>query len=131
MLISHRFSPVPKPRNAPRENGKHLAAILDLVVVHRVTRWDPSSRAGAVAFRAKSRYDVSDVHEAVAEWARYQNLAGDLDNAEPSPVAATGPYGWKAYLHEEAKLAEKRGKRNAKPAAAKPEPEPAPSVFYA
>jgi len=98
------------------------------VVVNRVTRWDPSSRAGAVAFRAKSRYDVQDLHEAVNDWASYQNLAGDADNVEPSAVA--GNYDWKAYLLEESQLAQKRsGKRAPKPE--RPQPEPAPSVFYA
>jgi len=98
------------------------------VVVNRVTRWDPSSRAGAVAFRAKSKYDVQDVHEAVNDWASYQNLGGDADNVEASPVA--GNYDWRGYLLEEAKLAEKRAtKRGAK--AERAPPEPAPTVFYA
>jgi hypothetical protein len=101
-----------------------------LVVVNRVTRWDPSSRAGAVAFRSKNRYDVQDVHEAIADWASYQNLAGDLDHIETSPVA--GNYDWKGYLLEESTLAQKRSEKRAgaKPARAV-QPESAPSTYYA
>lgn len=109
--------------------GKHPASVHLLVVVDRVTRWDPSSRAGAVAFRSKSKYDVKDVHEAVNDWASYQNLAGDADNAEQSPVA--GPYDWKAYLLEESKLAQKRSEKSRAPKPERPQPGPAPSVFYA
>jgi hypothetical protein len=98
------------------------------MVVSRITRWDPSSRAGAVAFQSKSRYDVRDVHQAVADWASYQNLGGDLDSVEPSSVA--GPYDWKAYLLEESTLAQKRSGKRA-PKAERPARGPAPSAFYA
>ena len=82
-----------------------------------------------MAFRAKSKYDVMDVHEAVNDWASYQNLAGDADNVEASSVA--GPYDWKAYLLEESQLAQKRSGAKRAPKPERPAPEPAPSVFYA
>lgn len=99
--------------------------------MNRMMRWDPSSRAGAVAIRAKSRYDVQEIHEAIADWASYQNLGGDLDHIETSPVA--GNYDWKGYLLEESKLAQERtAKRaSAKPARPAPTPDAAPSTYYA
>lgn len=98
------------------------------MVVDRVTRWDPSSRAGAVAFRPKNKYDVQDVHDAVNEWASYQNLAGDADFVETSPV--TGNYDWKGYLLEESKLAQKRSEKRGPKTERAPTP-PAPHGYYA
>jgi hypothetical protein len=99
-----------------------------------VTRWDPSSRAGAVAIKTTNRYDPQAVHEAVMDWADYQNLTGELDNVETSPV--TGNYDWRGYLLEESKIAQEREERRTakaakKRAAERAPPGPAPHVFYA
>ncbi|HWH08368.1 MAG TPA: hypothetical protein VNX21_04150 [Candidatus Thermoplasmatota archaeon] len=85
-----------------------------------------------MAVRSKRTHDV-DAVKAVADnvmrWARYQNLDGEVDNVETSPI--TGTYDWKAYLHEEAQLARKReNERRPRKAPASAAPAPAPSVFY-
>lgn len=78
---------------------------------------------------AKGRHDVKAVEavsNAVAGWARYQNLTGELDNVETSSVK--GNYDWRSYLHEEAELASKREAPRARKVE-KPSP-PAPTVGY-
>lgn len=95
-------------------------------------RWDPESRAGAVAVRSKRSHDVDAVKavsDSVMSWAQYQNLAGELDNVESSPI--TGTYDWKAYIQEETELARKReGDRRPRKASAGQAPTLPPSVFY-
>ena len=85
-----------------------------------------------MAVRSKRTHDVQAVKavaDSVMNWARYQNLGGELDNVETSPI--TGDYDWKAYLHEETKLAQKReSERRPRKPADRPAPPPAPSVFY-
>lgn len=85
-----------------------------------VTRWDPRTRAGAVAVRSKSAIDA-DAMRAIAEtihdWARYQDLAGDVECAETSPIVGT--YDWKAYLQEETQLAQARDQREQRRKAAR------------
>lgn len=99
-----------------------------------IVRWDPRNRAGAVAVRKQSAHDIKAVQavsENVRTWAEYQNLAGEHDNVETSPV--TGNYDWRSYLQEETQLAQRREER-AKPAPKKADraaPAPAPSGFYA
>lgn len=99
-----------------------------------VVRWDPKSRAGAVAVRQNVGLDIKAMQSAtraVGDWARYQNLAGEVDNVETSPV--TGTYDWKSYIHEETHIARRRAEES-KPAPKKAPalaPPPAPSVFYA
>lgn len=98
------------------------------------TRWDPRSRAGAVALRKESTHDlraVEELSETVADWAAYQNLAGEHDTVEPSPVA--GPYDWRSYIREEIKLAQRR-EQDSKPVPKKADASAvskAPAVFYA
>lgn len=98
-----------------------------------IVRWDPKARAGAISVRRSSAMDVKslqDVSENVQSWAEYQNLAGEHDNVETSPIRGT--YDWRSYLQEEAQIARRR--EDAKPQAKKaerPPPAPAPSVFYA
>jgi len=101
-----------------------------------VTRWDPRTRAGAIAVRTSTRAHDTEALKAVAEnvreWASYQKLAGDVDNVETSPI--TGTYDWRAYIQEEAKLAQQREERATERKPAKkpaPQPSAAPSVFYA
>lgn len=92
------------------------------------TRWDPKSRAGAVAVRKGGMKGVGAVCGHVANWARYQNLGGEHDNVETSPI--TGTYDWRAYIQEEAQYARRRGEKE-KPRKAEPvEATPPPSVFY-
>lgn len=98
-----------------------------------VVRWDPKSRAGAVGIRVRGALDVKAV-EAVAatvdDWADYQNLAGEPDNVETSPVQGT--YDWRAYLQEETELARKREAKTVKKQPSRaPAPPAAPHVFYA
>lgn len=102
-----------------------------------ITRWEPESRAGAVAVRRKNAMDVSAIRavaETVRDWAQYQDLDGEVDNVETSPI--TGTYDWRAYLQEEAAIARRRERaraaqkaRDKKPE--RPAPAPAPAVFYA
>lgn len=94
-----------------------------------MTRWDPKTRAGAVGFRANGcAKSVEAVSKSVTDWARYQNLTGELDNVETSPVQGT--YDWRAYLQEEAEAAKRREGRD-KPAKKADKPAaPAPAVFY-
>ena len=97
------------------------------------TRWDPKTRAGAIAVRATSKLDVQaseSISEHVMQWAKYQNLVGEHDNVETSPIR--GSYDWRSYIREEAQLAKRR--EETKPRDKKVEraaPAPAPSVFYA
>lgn len=97
------------------------------------TRWDPRSRAGAVAVRKKSQHDLHAVEafsESVGEWAQYQNLAGECDTVERCPVSGT--YDWRSYIQEETQLARRREEQ--KPREKKldrVEPAPAPSGYYA
>lgn len=98
-----------------------------------VTRWDPESRAGAVAVRVKKRRDYAAMRamaDTIQEWAEYTEMDGELDNVETSPI--TGTYDWRAYLREEADYARRReaasqaqGKKVAR------SPPPAPPGFYA
>lgn len=93
------------------------------------TRWDPSSRAGAVAVRSTGLKNLRTLTDSVSAWASYQNLAGDMDTVETSAVQ--GIYDWRAYIREETQIARRREEK--KPAS-KPEraaPAPAPTVFYA
>lgn len=98
-----------------------------------ITRWDPKSRAGAISVKG-GRLDtrtMQNVSELVADWAEYQNLAGECDNVETSPI--TGNYDWRSYVREEAAIARRREAKK-KPVMEKqaaPPPAPAPSVFYA
>lgn len=99
-----------------------------------VMRWDPRSRAGAVAVSKKGSIDVKAVEalsKNVAEWAKYQSLAGEGDNAEAAPVQGT--YDWRAYIQEEVQAARRRDESERKPrkAASPATPTSAPSVFYA
>lgn len=74
---------------------------------------------------------MKDVSELVMDWAEYQNLNGECDNVETSPISGT--YDWRSYLHEEAAYARRREAKK-KPAVEKQPavaPPPAPSVFYA
>ncbi|MEA3199984.1 MAG: hypothetical protein QOE90_1412 [Thermoplasmata archaeon] len=97
-----------------------------------VTRWNPESRAGAVAVKSSRSFDakaIEQVSDAVRDWAEYQNLAGDADTVESSPIQ--GNYDWRAYIQEEARAAKERAAR-ARPAKKEAvPPAPAPSVFYA
>ena len=101
-----------------------------------VTRWDPASRAGAVAVRARSPTDVEAIQalaENTQEWAKYLDLTGEKDGVETSPTTFKGTYDWRSYIAEEAEIARRRDER-AKPAAKKadrPTPPAAPTVFYA
>ena len=92
-----------------------------------MTRWDPKTRAGAVGIRANGcAKSVEALSKTVTDWARYQNLTGELDNVETSTVQ--GNYDWRSYLQEETEAAarrEKPAKKAEKPIA------PAPSIFYA
>lgn len=98
-----------------------------------ITRWNPESRAGAVAINPRRQHDakaIGQVADALRDWAEYQNLAGESDNAETSPIQ--GNYDWRAYLHEEAHAAKQRADRERPVKKAPPQtPSPAPSVFYA
>jgi hypothetical protein len=85
-----------------------------------------------VAVKASSRYDLKSIHEAVTDWADYQNLTGELDNVETSSIV--GQYDWKAYLKEESEIAqgrEERRRAKSEKKATRPAPGPAPHVFYA
>lgn len=81
----------------------------------------------------RSRHDVraaKALSESVRNWASYQNLAGEDDCVETSLI--TGTYDWRAYLREEATLAQRREERN-RPREKKVEraaPAPAPSHLY-
>jgi len=98
-----------------------------------ITRWNPESRAGAVAITPRRPHDakaIGAVADALRDWAEYQNLAGESDVVESSPIRGT--YDWRSYLHEEAAAARQRAERERpakKPAPA--QPTAAPSVFYA
>lgn len=89
-----------------------------------------------MAVKSKGKLDlhaVKAVSSAVMNWAQYQNLAGELDNVETSPVRGT--YDWRSYLQEETSLARRRearanrDKKAERPAPAPPAP--APSNLYA
>lgn len=80
-----------------------------------VTRWDPASRAGAVAVRPRRAHDVQtlrDIADTVNDWADYQKLAGEADNVETSPI--TGTYDWRSYLQEETDIARRRDAERAR-----------------
>lgn len=98
------------------------------------TRWDPKTRAGAIAIRAEKRCDVravESISDHVQDWAKYQDLDGEHDSVETSPIR--GSYDWRSYLQEETQMARRR-EQQAKPREKKVDrapPAPAPSVFYA
>lgn len=99
-----------------------------------VTRWNPQARAGAVGIRARKGVDakaMQQLAQTVSDWAKYQSLSGEPDTIEASTFQGT--YDWRAYLQEEAHIAQRREAakqpRDKKPAA--PAPAAAPSVFYA
>ena len=95
------------------------------------TRWDQKTRAGAVAVRKPGMKGVAALSDHVAGWARYQNLEGESDSVETSPI--TGTYDWRAYIQEEAQLARRREEKEKprdKKAPERVEPAPAPTVFY-
>lgn len=99
-----------------------------------ISRWNPESRAGAVAIKPARSFDtkaLSKISDALKDWSRYQSLAGEADNVETSPIQGT--YDWRAYLQEEARAAKERQAARERPAkkAAPAAPAPAPSVFYA
>lgn len=107
------------------------------ILSHRVwncvsyTRWDPKTRAGAVAVRATGMKAVGELSSHVTDWARYQNLSGEHDVVETSPI--TGPYDWRSYIQEEAQLARRREEKE-KPRekkAERSEPNAPPAGFYA
>jgi len=84
-----------------------------------------------VAVRAKGMKAVGAISTHVSDWARYQNLAGEHDSVETSPI--TGNYDWRSYIQEEAQYARRREEKE-KPRdkkAERAEQPPAPSVFYA
>ena len=100
------------------------------------TRWNPESRAGAMAVKSKGKIDldaVKTVSSAVMNWAQYQNLAGEHDTVETSTVR--GNYDWRSYIQEETSIArrrEARANRDKKPERPAPvPPAPAPSNLYA
>ena len=73
---------------------------------------------------------VAALSDHVAEWARYQDLVGESDSVETSPI--TGNYDWRSYIQEEAQFARRREEKE-KPREKKAEraqPAPAPTVFY-
>lgn len=83
--------------------------------------------------KAKRGVDVetmSSFSRAVADWARYQNIAGDMDLVETSTVR--GNYDWRSYLQEETSYARRREARarKAEPRASQA-PAPAPHNLYA
>lgn len=97
------------------------------------TRWDPRSRAGAVAVQKTTAHDlraVEEYSETVTAWAKYQNLTGECDTVETSPVI--GPYDWRSYIQEEVKLAQRRddASRPTKKSES-PTPPSAPAGYYA
>jgi hypothetical protein len=96
-----------------------------------IARWNPDSRAGAIAVRPRGAHDVKCVERisnVVQDWASYQNLSGETDSAET--VTVSGPYDWRADLHEAAEQA--RRDVGQKPAKKTERAAPAaPSVFYA
>jgi hypothetical protein len=94
------------------------------------TRWDPKARAGAVAVRKSGVDGVGQLSQHVSGWARYQNLAGEHDSVETSPI--TGTYDWRSYIQEETQLARRREEKE-KPREKKVQADApsAPSVFYA
>lgn len=98
------------------------------------TRWDPKTRAGAIAVRSSRRHDlraVESLSEHVMDWARYQDLDGEHDSVETSPIR--GSYDWRAYIREETQAARRRDEQT-KPRDKKverPAPAAAPAVFYA
>jgi hypothetical protein len=105
---------------------------MDPVKLLGITRWNPDSRAGAVAITPRRRHDakaIEAVADALKDWAEYQNLAGETDLVETSPIRGT--YDWRAYLHEEARAANERAARERPAKKAAPPSAPAPSVFYA
>ncbi|HET6406042.1 MAG TPA: hypothetical protein VFH78_15485 [Candidatus Thermoplasmatota archaeon] len=74
---------------------------------------------------------MAAVSDHVAQWARYQNIVGEADSVETSPI--TGTYDWRSYIQEEAQYARRREEKEKprdKRAAAVQQPAPAPSVFY-
>lgn len=97
------------------------------------TRWDPKSRAGAVAVRSRAGIDVRAVEafsDNVTDWARYQDLAGDTDNVESCSIA--GHYDWRSYIREEAQFARRREEQAKPQKKADPVEAPkAPSDLYA
>lgn len=102
-----------------------------------MARWDPHSRAGAVAVVRKQGHEaqaISDTADIIMDYARYEKLDGSLDNVETSKVRGT--YDWRAYLQEEAEAARGRQAERArtrekeKKPQARP-PAPAPSHLYA
>lgn len=74
---------------------------------------------------------VEAISENVDDWARYQNLSGECDTVETSPVSGT--YDWRSYLQEETQLAQRREERarsrEKKPE--RPEPTKPPAGYYA
>lgn len=100
-----------------------------------VTRWDPSTRAGAVAVKRKHRFDfvaLQSEAENLSEWAAYEDTAGEFESHEPSPE--TGTYDWRSYLREEAALAKHREDRRRardKRGGAPVPPPPPPDGLYA
>lgn len=100
-----------------------------------MARWDPQSRAGAVAVARKEGHTaqaISDTADIITDYARYEKLEGSLDNVETSKVR--GVYDWRAYLQEEAEAARgrqaERMRRSDKKPQARPPP-PAPTTYYA
>jgi len=97
-----------------------------------MNRWNPESRAGAIAISPRRGVDVKAterIAQTINGWAQYQNLEGESDSVETSPVQGT--YDWRAYLHEETRAASER-ERASRPAKKEaPKSAPAPSVFYA
>ena len=74
---------------------------------------------------------VETISDHVADWAKYQNLAGECDTVESSTIS--GNYDWRSYIQEEAQLARRREEQE-KPRAKKaerPATPAAPTVFYA
>jgi hypothetical protein len=97
-----------------------------------VVRWDPNSRAGAIAVHPARALDLEamkSLADSVRDWASYQKLAGEPDNVETSSI--TGTYDWRAYLQEEAELAREREESVVrKPKKAPLPPAPAPTHWY-
>lgn len=74
---------------------------------------------------------MESISDHVADWAKYQNLAGEHDTVESSTIS--GNYDWRSYIQEEAQLARRREEQD-KPRLKKAERSSAPAAptgFYA
>ena len=112
-----RVHPLLGKRPFPPLTSSASAFVVALVNSLGYTRWDPKTRAGAVGVRASGMQAVEALSTHVGEWARYQNLAGEHDSVETSPISGT--YDWRSYIQEEAQFARRREEKE-KPREKKP-----------